>query len=100
MPKPYYADYVNHCLRFYFRYNASHGFKNEVDKLNYNATERVVNRLESADREILKTVFTQDNLNIFENVSHATIVCHEDDKKVWSLINYVTGKIAKERRLL
>lgn len=100
MSRPYYADYVNHCLRFYFKYNASKGFKNEVDKLNYTAVDRVVKKLDTADREILKTVFVQDNFNIYENVSHAAMNCREDTKKVWLVINYATGEIAKERRLL
>ncbi len=100
MTKPYYADYVNHCLRFYFRYNPSKGFKNDVDKLNYTVTDKVIQRLKSDDRKILETVFTQDNINITENVSYASMLCREEPEKVWSLINFVTGKVAKERRLL
>lgn len=54
--KPYYADYVNHILRFYFRYNKNKGFKNDVDKTNYIAADKVVQRLTDGEKSVLGTV--------------------------------------------
>ena len=100
MAKPYYADYVNHILRFYFRYNRNKGFKNEVDKTNYIAADKVIQRMPDTDREVLSTVFKQDGINLAENINIAAAQHNEDPTKIWSLVSMTTTKVAKERRLL
>lgn len=100
MAKPYYADYVNHILRFYFRYNRNKGFKNEVDKTNYIAADKVIQRMPDTDREVLSTVFEQDGINLAENINIAAAQHNEDPAKIWSLVSMTTTKVAKERRLL
>jgi len=100
MAKPYYADYVNHILRFYFRYNRNKGFKNDVDKTNYIAADKVIQRLPDNDREVLSTVFRQDGINLAENINIAATQHGEDPAKIWSLVSMTTSKVAKERRLL
>lgn len=100
MAKPYYADYVNHILRFYFRYNRNKGFKNEVDKTNYIAADKVIQRMPDTDREVLSTVFRQDGINLAENINIAAAQHNEDPAKIWSLVSMTTTKVAKERRLL
>ena len=100
MAKPYYADYVNHILRFYFRYNRNKGFKNEVDKTNYIAADKVIQRMPDTDREVLSTVFRQDGINLAENINIAAAQHNEDPAKIWSLVSMTTTQVAKERRLL
>lgn len=100
MAKPYYADYVNHILRFYFRYNRNKGFKNEVDKTNYIAADKVIQRMPDTDREVLSTVFKQDGINLAENINIAAAQHNEDPAKIWSFVSMTTTKVAKERRLL
>ena len=100
MPKSYYADYVNHCLRFYFRYFPVKGFKNDIDKTNYTAVEKIVKKLDMTDIEVLRTVFMQDGTVISENISIAAEKHGKERKQIWSLVNYVTSKIAKERKLV
>ena len=100
MPKSYYADYVNHCLRFYFRYSPVKGFKNDIDKINYTAVEKIVKKLDMTDIEVLRTVFMQDGIVISENISIAAEKHGKERKQIWSLVNYVTSKIAKERKLV
>lgn len=100
MAKPYYADYVNHILRFYFRYNRNKGFKNDVDKMNYIAADRVVQRIADPDNTMLSEVFKQDNPNLADNVAVVAAQYGEDPAKIWSIISMTTTKVAKERRLL
>jgi hypothetical protein len=100
MAKPYYADYVNHILRFYFRYDRNKGFKSDVDKSNYIAADKVIQRMSDTDRELLSAVFTQESINLADNVSRAATAHGEDPVRVWSLVSMVTSKVAKERRLL
>ena len=100
MAKPYYADYVNHIFRFYFRYNPNNGFKNDVDKANYLAADKVIERMSYTDKELLATVFKMEGVNLAENINVAATQHGEDPMKVWSLVSMTTTKIAKERRLL
>lgn len=100
MSKPYYADYVNHILRFYFRYNCVKGFKNDIDKANYLAADKVVRGLSEADRQKLRIVFSLDNVNVADNVLVVAREAHIDAKCLWSLVSTTTTKIAKERKLL
>ena len=86
MAKPYYAEYVNHILRFYFRYNRNKGFKNDVDKMNYIAADKVVQRMADADREVLSAIFKQDNPNLADNVMLVAVQNGEDAAKIWSLV--------------
>ena len=100
MAKPYYADYVNHILRFYFRYNRNKGSTNQVDKTNHIAADKVIQRMPDTDREVLSTVFKQDGINLAENINIAAAQHNEDPAKIWSLVSMTTTKVAKERRLL
>lgn len=100
MAKPYYAEYVNHILRFYFRYDRSRGFKNDVDKTNYLAADKVVQRLSETERTVLSDIFRLDGVNLIENISIVAAQHHEDPTKLWSLVSAITNKIAKERRLV
>lgn len=100
MAKTYYADYVNHILRFYFRYDRNKGFKNDVDKTNYMSADRVIQKLSDTEIKVLTVVYQQDNTNIVDNVMMASKCFREDPVKIWSLISTTTTKIAKERKLL
>lgn len=100
MAKPYYAEYVNHILRFYFRYNRNKGFKNEVDKMNYLAADKVIQRVTTHDRDIVSAVFKQDGINFADNVAVVAAQFGVESGKIWTIISTITTKVAKERRLL
>lgn len=104
MAKPFYADYVNHMLRFYAR-NVQSGdvmrlkFKSEVDKLNWRSVNRVLHNLPERDKDIIIEVFGRgDTLadNIYE-VSKELVI---NQDIVWTLVSKVTNKIAKDRKLI
>jgi hypothetical protein len=104
MAKPFYADYINHMLRFYAR-NVQSGnvvrlkFKSEVDKLNWRSVNRVLHNLPERDRDIIIEVFARgDTLadNIYE-VSKELVI---NQDIIWTLVSKVTNKIAKDRRLI
>lgn len=100
MSKPYYADYVNHMLRFYFRCDPSGGFKSETDELNYTAADAIIRDLPDKDRLLLTSVFQQDNVNLAANVSLSAAAYNVQATRIWSLLSSVTPKIAKQRRLI
>lgn len=104
MAKPFYADYINHMLRFYAR-NVQSGdvvrlkFKSEVDKLNWRSVNRVLHNLPERDKDIIIEVFGRgDTLadNIYE-VSKELVI---NQDIVWTLVSKVTNKIAKDRKLI
>lgn len=100
MSRPYYAEYVNHILRFYFRYDPCKGFKNDVDKTNYISADRVIQKLSDTEQKVLTTIYQQDNVNIVDNIVVASKQFKEDPTKIWSLVSATTTKVAKERKLL
>lgn len=100
MAKTYYADYVNHILRFYFRYDRNNGFKNDIDKTNYISADKVVQKLSDTEKELLSVIYKHDSINLVDSVKVASVRFREDPVKIWSLISATTTKIAKERKLL
>lgn len=100
MPKPFYADYVNHILRFYFRWEECKGFRNEVDEKNYKAAQVVIEALTPMEKELLSNIYTSDSINIADVVPRVSWIHNRDVSEIWSLISSTTIKIAKERRLL
>ena len=100
MAKTYYADYVNHILRFYFRYDIRKGFKNAVDKANYIAADKVVKKISNAEQDLLCAIFSIDNINVADNVLAVATRRNEDPTKIWAIVSTTTTKVAKERGLL
>lgn len=102
MAKPFYADYVNHMLRFYAR-NVRSGnvvrLRFKVDELNWRSVDRVLHNLPELDKYIIIEVFGRgDTLadNIYE-VSKELVI---NQDVIWTLVSKVTNKIAKDRRLI
>ena len=90
MAKPFYADYINHMLRFYAR-NVQSGdvvklnFKSEVDKQNWRSIDRVLHNLPERDKDIVIEVFGRgDTLanNIYELSKELGI----NQDIIWTLI--------------
>ena len=100
LSKPYYAEYVNHCLRFYFMYDPKKGFKNAVDKENYRAVEKATSHLRVTEKDMLRFVFIQPGDNLSEHVKRANIEYKIKGNQIWILMNHITRKIAKERGLI
>jgi len=104
MAKPFYADYINHMLRFYAR-NVQSGnvvrlkFKSEVDKLNWRSVNRVLHNLPERDRDIIIEVFARGD-TLADNIYQVSkeLVINQD--VIWTLVSKVTNRIAKDRRLI
>lgn len=103
MTRPYYTEYVNHMLRYYTRHTPKEAvrmkFKSECDRKNWLAVNRVLHRLPERDKDIIFTVFSRGDTvadNIYELSKRIGV--HQDS--IWNLVNKVTNKIAKERKLI
>lgn len=100
MSKVYYADYVNHMLRFYFRYDSHGGFRNEVDQKNYISVDRVIKRQSETDKIILEKIYRNKNPKLREVILSVGTELNLNINGIWNLINVITNKIAKERGLV
>jgi hypothetical protein len=104
MAKPFYADYVNHALRFYAR-NVQSGdvvrlkFKSEVDELNWRSVNRVLHNLPELDKYIIIEVFGRGD-TLADNIYEVSKELAINQDLVWTLVSKVTNKIAKDRRLI
>ena len=104
MAKPFYADYINHMLRFYAR-NVQSGnvvglkFRSEVDKLNWRSVNRVLHNLPERDRDIIIEVFGRGD-TLADNIYEVSKELAINQDVIWTLVSKVTNRIAKDRRLI
>lgn len=99
MNKPFYSEYVRHCLRFYTRNLQLSRFKTEVDRNNWNACAAVVKEYCDRDRDIIALVYGNfDTLsdNVYETAKKYNI----NQGIIWDMMKDVERKIAKKRGLL
>lgn len=98
--RPFYAEYVNHCLRFYCRNTEKPtSFKTEVDKANWLSCDTVMKNYPTEDRNILIAIYCEND-TLADNVYQVCKQFRVSQDKVWNLINEASRKIAKHRGLL
>lgn len=98
--RPYYAEYINHCLRFYCRnIERPSAFKSEADKKNWEACDFAMKVYTSEERDILRSVYSMNN-TMADNVYHIAGTYNVCQDLVWNLINDAGRRIAKRRGLL
>ena len=104
MAKPFYADYVNHMLRFYAR-NAQSGdvmglkFTSEVDELNWRSVNRVLHDLQELDKYIIIEVFGRGD-TLADNIYEVSKELVMNQDVIWTMLSKITYQIAKERGLV
>lgn len=99
MNKPFYAEYVRHCMRYYSRNTDNPHFKTEVDKNNWYACHGAINRYSERDRDILILVYgMRDTLadNVYETAKHFKI----DQNIIWDMMKDFERIVAKKRGLI
>ena len=99
MNRPFYSEYVKHCLRFYTRNLSQSTFKSDVDKNNWFACHSILKTYPDRDRDILIAVYSgYDTLadNVYETAKHYDI----NQNVIWDIMKEVERKIAKRRGLM
>lgn len=99
MPKPYYADYVNHMLRYYATYRDSKGIRSDVDERNYRCVDKVINTIPQYEQLILMDIYRRRDA-LPDNVCRVSAQSSIDPRLIWTLISGITNKIARERHLI
>lgn len=99
MNRPFYSEYVRHCLRFYTRNLHQSRFKSEVDRNNWLACADVMVDYNDRDRDILTLVYGSfDTLsdNVYETAKKYGI----NQNIIWDMMKEFERKIARKRGLL
>lgn len=99
MNRPFYSEYIRHCLRFYTRNPQMVNFKSDADKLNWLACDSIVASCSDRDRDILIRVYGSfDTLadNVYETAKKYDI----NQNIIWDLMKEIERKIAKRRGLM
>lgn len=99
MNRPFYSEYVRHCLRFYSRNLELRQFKSDIDKDNWLSCENVLKSYTERDRDIIVSVYGNfDTLadNVYEVAKKHSI----NQAIIWDMLKDVERKVARRRRLL
>lgn len=98
MSRVYYADYANHCLRFYVKY-PNPKFKRNVDKENWKACDEVFMEMNDADKILITEVFSI-NSPLGDSVKLVAKKLNLSANDIWKTIKDVERKIAISRALI
>lgn len=99
MNKPFYSEYVRHCMRFYARNTNKPRFNTEVDEKNWYACHRSIERYSDRDRDILIKVFALYD-TIADNVYEVAKNYNIDQNIIWDLLKDFERVVARKRGLL
>ena len=100
--KPFYADYVNRLMRWYCRAQEAGkevNLENALDRENWNAVARVMERLDEEDKCAIMGVYCKRD-TMADNVYLTAFELGWDQDKLWALVSRVTRKVAEERGLV
>ena len=102
--KPYYSEYVRHCLRYYIKtLDEGRGgnpvFKSDSDRENWRACHSVLKDYSPANMDVIAYIYRPgdtiaDKIYLLAKAKQV----HQDS--FWSLINITERKIAKKRGLI
>ncbi len=99
MIRPFYSEYVRHCLRFYTRNLRKPPFKTETDRMNWLACDSVLKGYSDREKGYLIAVYSgYDTLadNVYETAKKHDI----NQSIIWDMTKEVERKIAKRRGLI
>ena len=99
MNKPFYSEYVRHCMRFYSRNINKPRFNTEVDKDNWYACHKAIERYSDRDRDILIRVYGMYD-TLADNVYEVARLYCIDQNIIWDMIKDFERNVAKKRGLI
>lgn len=102
--KPYYSEYVRHCLRYYIMTldegKGGHPiFKTEVDKANWSACHNVLKDYSDIEMKIIAYIYRPGD-TIADKIYLLSKIKQVTQDRIWGLVNTTERKIAKKRDLI
>ena len=102
--KPYYSEFVRHCLRYYvMTLDEGKGghpvFKSEADRENWSACYHVLKEYSPNNLEIISYIYRPGD-TVADKIYLLSKSKGISQDTIWGLINATERKIAKKRGLL
>lgn len=102
--KPYYAEFVRHCLRYYIKTldegKGGHPvFRSDVDRENWSACYNVLKDYSPENMDIISEIYRPGD-TIPDKIYQLAKTKGVSHDRFWGLINTIERKIAKKRGLL
>lgn len=102
--KPYYSEFVRHCLRYYIKTldegKGGHPiFRTEADKENWSACYNVLKDYSQENMDIISEIYRPGD-TIPDKIYLLAKTRGVSQDRFWNLINTIERKIAKKRGLL
>lgn len=97
--RPFYSEYVRHCMRYYARNTIKPRFNTDVDENNWYACHRALERYSERDKDILIGIFTLRD-TLADNVYCLAKANDLDQNIVWDMVKDLERRIARKRGLL
>ena len=100
MNRPFYSEYVRHCMRYYARNHIDKPrFKTEVDKNNWYSCNRAIEPYSDRDKDILLRVYGLYD-TLADNVYEVAKIYNIDQNIIWDMLKDFERSIAKKRGLI
>ena len=102
--KPYYSEYVAHCLRYYIKTlddgKGGHPvFKSDADKFNWSACHSVLKDYSEDDMELITYIYRPGD-TLADKIYALAKAKGIPQDTIWNLINNVERRVAKRRGLI
>jgi hypothetical protein len=102
--KPYYSEYVAHCLRYYIKTldegKGGHPiFNSDADRENWSACYSVLKHYSLENMDIISEIYRPGD-TIADKIYLLAKAKNLNQDRIWNLVNITERKIAKKRGLL
>jgi len=100
--KCFYAEYVNHMLRFFCRYPkiAPDDIMTDADRKNWHVCKTVFDNIESQNADIIRELYVSRDVNFNNAGAQLAVKYGMPEKHIWRLVRTVREQIARERGLI
>lgn len=99
MNRPFYSEYVRHCMRYYSRNTDKPRFNTEVDRNNWYACHNAIERYSDRDKDILILIYSMRD-TLADNVYEVAKQFRIDQNVIWDMLKEFEHSIAKKRGLI
>lgn len=94
----YYAEFSNHCLRFYSRYE-NPIFHTDVERKNWSACQEALLQLSDRDKQMIMDLF-QSRDTLEDEIYKASKKYHVSQEKIWNLLFRTQRRVAEIRGII
>lgn len=94
----YYSPFVSHCVRFYAKFPNATRFASNVDKRNWEAVKKTLDKYPHNEATMLVKVY--DSGNIECNINSISRKIGMDKSSFWKIIRSFEHSVAKNRGIV